>query len=64
MVRMKVHGTQQQITLLTQAARHTGLVTPNKFLAALFDGNHIPHQKGKPDHSLIPNPSISRRPKR
>lgn len=44
MVRIKVLGTKQQIDILTKAAKHTGLATPNKFLAALFDGNHLPHR--------------------
>lgn len=58
MVRIKVQGTQQQINLLTKAARHTGLATPNKFLTALFDGNHIP-RKRKLDPSAGPGPTVS-----
>lgn len=41
MVQIKVLGTKQQIDTLTKAAKHTGLATPSKFLAAIFDGNHL-----------------------
>jgi hypothetical protein len=51
MVQIRIQGTKHELALLTKAARHTGLATPNRFLAALFDGNHPSPFKQKTDSS-------------
>lgn len=61
MVRIKVLGTKQQINVLTKAAKYTGLATPSKFLAALFDGNHFSHDLRQSAVSPTQRPSNSRR---
>jgi hypothetical protein len=61
MVRIKVVGTQKQIDTLTKAAKHTGLSTPSKFLAAIFDGNYLPRRSPPSVPLLTRRPSISRK---
>lgn len=60
MVRITVLGTKHQIKMLTKAAKHTGLATPSKFLAALFDGNHLTHHAERFKHPAALKP-IGRR---
>lgn len=56
LVQITVRATPKEMALLRKGATHSGLGTPAKFLAALFEGTPVTHRHHEPRtvrHALL-----------